>query len=354
MIQRLLLRGGVFGARGTQNSSQLILRILNYTASVSRAEPAGLCPYNSQLAMKVKGKRQKAEGRRQKAEGKATMQTKEPTCESSRFVSRRPSPFSPSPEAGARRRSWLRRASPVWCRDIFTWPSRDLETGQKFWAMLGGTPIQNGALQLIQFPGTFVMLRKAEPSGGTVGSTVEHFGFHVKNLNESLAQWQAAPVWQAAGVKWAPTNATQGFLTGPDDVRIEVIQNTAIDTPIRFHHVHFFTASAVETQAWYAKMFGAAPGKRASFDAADLPGVNLTFSKAETPVVGTRGRSLDHIGFEVRNLEQFIKKLEASGIKMDRAVHEDCELSHRDRLSDRSLGHLHRADGEPRAREVRH
>ena len=68
---------------------------------------------------------------------------------------------------------------------------RDLETGQKFWAMLGGTPIQNGALQLIQFPGTFVMLRKAEPSGGTVGSTVEHFGFHVKNLNESLAGWQA-------------------------------------------------------------------------------------------------------------------------------------------------------------------
>src|ERR1700704_4420188 len=59
--------------------------------------------------------------------------------------------------------------------------ARDLETGQKFWAMLGGTPVQNGALQLIQFPGTFVMLRKAEPSGGTVGSTVEQFGFPGEN-----------------------------------------------------------------------------------------------------------------------------------------------------------------------------
>jgi catechol 2,3-dioxygenase-like lactoylglutathione lyase family enzyme len=196
--------------------------------------------------------------------------------------------------------------------------ARDPETAQKFWAMLGGTPVQNGTLQLIQFPGTFVMVRKAEPTGGTVGSTVEHFGFHVKNLNESLARWQASPIWQTAGVKWAPTNATQGFLTGPDDVRIEVIQNTAIDTPIRFHHVHFFTASATDTQAWYARTFGAVPGKRASFDTADLPGVNLTFSKADGPVVGTKGRSLDHIGFEVRNLEQFIKRLEASGIKMDR------------------------------------
>jgi hypothetical protein len=74
----------------------------------------------------------------------------------------------------------------------------------------------------------------------------------------------------------------------------------------------------LEAQAWYVKTFGAKPGKRAQFDAADLPGVNLTFSKAETPTVGTRGRSLDHIGFEVKNLEQVCKKLEASGIKLDR------------------------------------
>ena len=43
--------------------------------------------------------------------------------------------------------------------------------------MLGGTPVQNGALQLIQFPGTFVMLRKAEPTGGTVvydGKDITH------------------------------------------------------------------------------------------------------------------------------------------------------------------------------------
>ena len=35
------------------------------------------------------------------------------------------------------------------------------------------------------------------------------------------------------------------------------------------------------------------------------------------PVAGTRGRALDHIGFEVRNLEEFCKKLEAQGIKLD-------------------------------------
>ena len=71
-------------------------------------------------------------------------------------------------------------------------------------------------------------------------------------------------------------------------------------------------------KAWYVKTFGAVPGKRGNFEAADLPGVNLTFSGAPEPVVTTRGRSLDHIGFEVKDLENFVKKLETSGIKMDR------------------------------------
>jgi catechol 2,3-dioxygenase-like lactoylglutathione lyase family enzyme len=192
---------------------------------------------------------------------------------------------------------------------------RDVDVQQKFWTMLGGTPVQNGTLQLIQFPGTFIMLRKGEPTGGTEGSTVEHFGFLVKNLQQSMAKWDASGYKWEKGVR---PDGKQGFVKGPDNVKIEIIEDATIDVPVKMHHVHFFTAAPLDTQAWYAKTFGAKAGKRAQFDAADLPGVNLTFSKAETPVVGTKGRSLDHIGFEVKGLEAFVKKLEGSGIKMDR------------------------------------
>jgi hypothetical protein len=34
--------------------------------------------------------------------------------------------------------------------------------------------------------------------------------------------------------------------------------------------------------------------------------------------VTTKGRVLDHIGFDVKNLAAFCKKLEAAGIKLDR------------------------------------
>ena len=50
---------------------------------------------------------------------------------------------------------------------------------------------------------------------------------------------------------------------------------------------------------------------------ANLPGVTLMFSPTETPVTGTKGRALDHIGFEVKDLESFSETLAASGVKLD-------------------------------------
>jgi len=44
--------------------------------------------------------------------------------------------------------------------------------------------------------------------------------------------------------------------------------------------------------------------------------VTLSFSPSQTPVVPTQGRALDHIGFEIKNLEAFTKKLEADGIPL--------------------------------------
>ena len=190
---------------------------------------------------------------------------------------------------------------------------KDLDAQRAFWAALGGTPVQNGALALIQLPGTFVMLRQGTPAGGTVDSTVNHVGFLVKDIQPWIAKWQAA------GLKMEPqARPTQVYLIAPDDVRVEILEDKTIDVPLKMHHLHFYIASPLETQAWYVKTFGAVAGKRGTFDAADLPGVNLTFAKADTPTVGTKGRSLDHIGFEVKNLEAFCKKLEATGITFDR------------------------------------
>ena len=48
-----------------------------------------------------------------------------------------------------------------------------------------------------------------------------------------------------------------------------------------------------------------------------MPGIELTFAKASDPVEPTKGRVVDHIGFEVDDLESFCKRLEAEGVKFD-------------------------------------
>jgi catechol 2,3-dioxygenase-like lactoylglutathione lyase family enzyme len=107
------------------------------------------------------------------------------------------------------------------------------------------------------------------------------------------------------------------MVTGPEGLRVELIKDAELASPVAHHHVHFNTPDVAAMQKWYADTFGAVPGKRGKFDAADLPGVNLSFTKTDSRMVGTKGRVLDHIGFEVRDLEAFTRKLESAGTKFD-------------------------------------
>jgi hypothetical protein len=50
----------------------------------------------------------------------------------------------------------------------------------------------------------------------------------------------------------------------------------------------------------------------------DLPGINLNFSGPPRGDVPTKGRMLDHIGFEVTGLEAFATRLASLGVKFDR------------------------------------
>ena len=196
---------------------------------------------------------------------------------------------------------------------------QDVDAAKKFWIAVGGTSIKFGANEAAKFPGVLILVRKGEPAGGTVGSVINHIGFNVPNMPEALAKWKAAGLKTELGQV-----PGQCFLFTPDDMtRVEILENKSLTVPIAFHHVHFFVpdsggnTAVTEIQSWYVKTFGAKPGKRGPFDAADVPGVNLTFTKSDTPTVPTKGRMLDHIGFEIKDLEGFCKKLEANGVKLD-------------------------------------
>jgi catechol 2,3-dioxygenase-like lactoylglutathione lyase family enzyme len=199
--------------------------------------------------------------------------------------------------------------------------SRDVEANKKIFLAMGGEEVKGGNFQTVRFPGVLVILHVAPgappATGGTVGSVVNHVGFTVPNVQESVARWKAAGVPVLPG---GNGRKDQAFVVTADELRIEILEDKNQKFPIHHHHIHFYVTEAQipQIQAWYAKTFGAKPGLRGQNQAADLPGANLTFSKADGPTVTTKGRVLDHIGFDVKNLEAFCKKLEAAGIKLDR------------------------------------
>jgi catechol 2,3-dioxygenase-like lactoylglutathione lyase family enzyme len=196
---------------------------------------------------------------------------------------------------------------------------RDVEANKKFFAAIGGVPLKVEPFEIIKFPDVLIYLNlfpeAAPASGGMVGTVVDHFGFRARNLEESVAKWKAARLKFDLG-----PNPGQAYVYTPDDLKFEVIEDKSLNVPIANYHIHFFVpeGEVPKIQAWYAKIFGATPGTRLRNQAADLPGVNLTFSGTAKPVVGTKGRLLDHIGFEVKDLERFCKKLETGGVKFDR------------------------------------
>jgi catechol 2,3-dioxygenase-like lactoylglutathione lyase family enzyme len=195
----------------------------------------------------------------------------------------------------------------------------DVEAAKTFWTAMGGVPGKLGPNDVFKFPGVLILVRKGDGTAPTVGSVVGHIGFHVPDTTAVLARWKAAGLKTEVG-----QNPGQGFVWTPDNLlRVEILEDKTQTVPIAFHHVHFYIAetagssNVLEMQSWYAKMFGAKPGKRGQFDAADIPGANLTFTKSDTPTVPTKGRMLDHIGFEIVGLEAFCKKAEANGLKFD-------------------------------------
>lgn len=211
----------------------------------------------------------------------------------------------------------------------------DIEAHKRFWIdALGGKPmaIEGSSSVVIGFPNVLVLLREQAPSAGTKGSVVNHVGFAAQDIRATVARLRAGGFRMVTREELPASYDVQddlgqraggnvvAFVMGPDETKVELIEDTTIDVPLRLHHVHWATQDGEAMRAWYAEHFGATPGTRIGQPAADLPGVNLTFGPSADPVAPTTGRALDHIGFEVKDIEAVVRRLEASGITMDRGV----------------------------------
>ena len=212
---------------------------------------------------------------------------------------------------------------------------RDVEANTAFWVALGGEAEPVGETVVVTFPDVLVLLDEGESSGGTEGSILNHMAFRVQSLDTVAA----------AGIELESLGSFSGIANvyAPEGERIELFDDTAtnltftrddggadpvsarhnrlLDGPVRSHHLHLYLVedAVEEAQRWYAATFGGVPGMRWRYDAVDLPGINFNFSfNPDAGGAPTQGRMLDHIGFEVENLEAFCRGLEDRGVPFDK------------------------------------
>ena len=194
----------------------------------------------------------------------------------------------------------------------------DMEAQKKMYVeQFGGVVLQKGTATVVKFPSLLIFLSNRKPTGSSEGAVMDHVGFKVKDLTAQLARWRQAGF--RVGREFIGTEGfPNAYVFGPEDVKLELQEDKTLTQNVIGYHVHWYTPEFTKLLDWYADLFSLEKRQRGKIPTtAQAPGMNLTFETSMTPVVPTKGRGVDHIGFEVKNLEAFCKKLEARGIKFD-------------------------------------
>ncbi len=208
-----------------------------------------------------------------------------------------------------------------------------VEEHRRFWVdTLGGEAVTVDGRDAIRFPGVFLFLDAQTPAGPTLGTTFDHLGFAVPDVPAVAARAVEMGFTRTVGrepgpgqPESPPTAGEYGqfeYLLGPDGVKVELVTAAGEDAPpIAHHHVHFVNREFVAMRDWYMRALDASRRDVQTdfFAGADLPGVGYSLNffswLPERELVGTAGRAVDHVGFEVRGLEDFCAELEAKDIE---------------------------------------
>ncbi len=235
---------------------------------------------------------------------------------------------------------------------------RDVDASKKFWSLFGGIPMKIEGVDVVELRGVLVFLHPGEPDRGTLGDLIDHVAMNcqncfylVKRLVEAGYKTEPINPETMRGPNWKPTSVDRAwtYAYSPDGLRIEIETNpctfratykfllppqlglepcpeTIAEGPptedpagaIGSDEVHFFMKSVTESKAlndFLTKYFG---GRQVQYPNANASIPGAIFYTAimghEGAGYSNEGGALPSIGFEVKNLEAFTKKLQAAGV----------------------------------------
>jgi catechol 2,3-dioxygenase-like lactoylglutathione lyase family enzyme len=193
----------------------------------------------------------------------------------------------------------------------------DVDAQTRFWVgQFDAKPFNHEGVPGVKVPGMLILFNRVAPTHASDTTVLDHFGFKVHSRDEMVKSCRAAGYVITKEFKGSE-GFPNAYVLGPDGVNVESQEDTSLAVRAVAQHLHFLLPDPLPLRAWYIDTLSMKPTKRGPHDSADIPGMNLTFAPSHPRSEGTKGGIVDHIGFEVKNLEAFCRRLEAAGVKFD-------------------------------------
>ncbi len=155
---------------------------------------------------------------------------------------------------------------------------------------------------------------------GSVGSSLDHIGFSFPDLAAKLAEFEKAGIKILSGMREF-RGLKIAFIEDPWGTKIEVVQDA---DRLGFHHVHLYMDEPEADQDWFVDVFGGEPSR--FLDA--IPAVDyedmwlfIGANRSDGPLAPTLGRSTDHIGWMVDDLDAAAAAMKAKGATFHEEPH---------------------------------
>jgi catechol 2,3-dioxygenase-like lactoylglutathione lyase family enzyme len=187
----------------------------------------------------------------------------------------------------------------------------DQAAGVEWYQKAFGGEKMNEAPDRLMFGETRLIFLRNPQGKPSNGSTIDHIGFSVPDLDGKLKELEAAgakilnPGRDVAGL------FKLAFVEDPWGTKIEVVQDP--ETP-GLHHVHLRGPNAAEALSWYSQKFGGESGKlKGRIDGLKFGKVWLLAQAGEA--VPSDGHAIDHIGFRTTDLTAKTAEFKAQNVK---------------------------------------
>ena len=159
----------------------------------------------------------------------------------------------------------------------------------------------------------FLFFKKKGEFPGSVGSSVDHIGFSVEDIDAAMNGFEEAGVKIVSGVRELP-GLKIAFIEDPWGTKIEIVQDPDL---LGFHHIHLHSTDVDGTVAWYQETFGGEVFE--SFKGLPIKGVDygnvlIMVQRTGEEKAPTKGRSIDHLGFSTPDLDAAAEALKAKGV----------------------------------------